>query len=195
MDNRRDGAEVALIAELNDLLQLDHDALQAYSLAIATLADEALRETLIDYREDHERHVRDLTALIEAHGGTPVALPHLPTGLFKLAVQASGIAGGDRGILLAFEANEGQVRRKYERHAARPHAADVAEVLARNARDEEKHHIWAAEALRRMGAGPESMVGTASLAFAAVHRTTADVLEAGGRIGLEALEMARRFIG
>ena len=85
--------DAALVAELNDLLQLDHDAVQAYSLAIKGIRNPEHRETLTRFRGDHERHVRELTELIREHDGIPVQLSHIPTGPMKLAVQAIGNAG------------------------------------------------------------------------------------------------------
>ena len=41
----------------NDLLQLDHDALLAYRVAIAGLSDPARRERWRAFRDDHLRHV------------------------------------------------------------------------------------------------------------------------------------------
>src|SRR5690606_21455327 len=73
-------SEASLIAELNDLLQLDHDAVQAYGIAIDCVEDERLRETLIAFRGDHERHIDELTELIRAHGGIPIEIAHIPTG-------------------------------------------------------------------------------------------------------------------
>lgn len=185
-------SEAELIAELNDLLQLDHDAIEAYSLAITALSDQSLKRTLTRYREDHERHVRDLTVLIEARGGTPLRLPHIPTGFFKLSMQALGIAGGDRTILMAFRANEGQVRNKYARHAERTHSPDVEAVLRRNAEDEARHYAWATEMLSTFGVGPGTMAGAANNAVTAFHGMAADVIEAAGRMGLEAFERTRR---
>ena len=117
--------EAALVAELNDLLQLDYDAVGAYTLAISALRDRNLRNTLIGFRQDHERHIAELVDLIRARGGVPVRMPHFPTGIFKLLVQAAGSAGGMVGAslaatgpcLLAFVANETQARDKYRRHA------------------------------------------------------------------------------
>lgn len=166
-----------LLAELNDLLALDRDAVQAYTMAIDQLRDGALRGTLMDYRSDHQRHVEALTRLIEAHGGTASRLPHLSTGPFKLAVQALGSFGDDRATLLAFKANEAQVRDKYRRHADNPHPADVTDVLKRAAADEERHYEWVARALETLGAGEGSVAGTAERVFEQLHGTTADILE------------------
>src|SRR5215217_5020584 len=48
------GDNAALLADLTDLLQLEFDALPAYSVAIAGLRRPDLRETLEAYRADHE---------------------------------------------------------------------------------------------------------------------------------------------
>ncbi|WP_448207406.1 hypothetical protein [Azospirillum sp. sgz302134] len=175
----------SLQAELTDLLQLEHDALPAYSLAIGALRDPRLREELRDHRADHERHVEALSALIRDRNGIPVQLPHLPTGVFKLAVQALGTPGGDRAVLLAFVSNEWQSREKYARHAARPHDPEVAAVLHRHAEDEARHYAWACDALEAMGCGARTMVGMMTNVFARFHGSTADAVEGAERVAME----------
>lgn len=184
--------DAQLIAELNDLLQLDHDAVQAYGLAIEGIKHLEHKQTLIRFRGDHERHVQNLTELIETHGGTPIQFSHLPTGPMKLAVQAVGNAGGDREVLLAFKSNERQVRDKYQRLADESHAPDVAEVLNRNAADEEKHYAWVSQVLERMGAGSDSGIGRAEEAFETVHGGAANVIERTERAAMAGVERMRR---
>ncbi|MBD0274942.1 MAG: DUF2383 domain-containing protein, partial [Acetobacteraceae bacterium] len=121
----------ALLADLTDLLQLEYDALPAYTVAIAGLRRPDLRGELEAYRADHERHARDLSAQIRRLGGVPLALPHLPTGLLKLGVQMLGLPGGDRAILLAFVSNEWQSQEKYARYAARPYPPELSVLLRR----------------------------------------------------------------
>ena len=184
--------DAALIAGLNDLLQLEHDALPAYALAVAGLREPEPREALEAFRQDHLRHVAELTGLIRERGGFPLTLPHIPTGLLKLAVQASGLPGGDRAVLLAFRANEWQSCEKYARAAAGPHDADVAAVLARAAADEARHYAWAVASLERLDLGDATPAGMANAAFARLHGTVADAIEAAGRVGLECLARATR---
>jgi hypothetical protein len=43
----------ALVAELNDLIQLDHDAIAGYTLAIESVESVTYRETLEGFRRDH----------------------------------------------------------------------------------------------------------------------------------------------
>ncbi len=183
---------IGLVAKLNDLLQLEHDALPTYQIAIAGLGSPARRERLQAFRDDHRRHVDELTVLIKARGGVPLRLPHLPTGLFKLAVQMAGLPGGDRAILLAFKANEWQSREKYGRRAAEHagHEAEVAGFLRRAAEDEVRHYAWVRDALEEMGVGRTTPVGAANSAFARFHGTLADGIEGAGRLAMEA---AARF--
>lgn len=184
------------IAELNDLLQLDHDAVQAYTLAIRALRNVGRRETLIRYRGDHERHIADLTALIRRYGGMPIELPHLPTGPLKLAMQRIGTLGGDREILLAFKTNERQARDKYARAAERADAlpADARDAVRRAAADESRHYDWAEDQLATLGVGPDTRVGRAAAAVERVHAGTAERLERVGRQGMRGFESARRGV-
>lgn len=184
----------ALVAELNDLLQLDHDAVGAYTLAIDALRNQAWRADLIRFRGDHERHIQDLSTLIRALGGEPVMMPHVPTGVFKTAVQAAGTAGGDREVLLAFKSNEGQVRDKYRRAVEGNHPPEVTTLLRRNADDEETHYAWVSRALERLGAGPDTPIGKAEAAFEQVHGRAADVMEGAERKLMQGAEMARRAV-
>jgi rubrerythrin len=185
---------IGLVAMLNDLLQLEHDALPAYQIAIAGLRNPAQRDRLLAFRDDHRRHVDELTALIQAHGGVPLRLPHLPTGIFKLLVQMAGLPGGDRAILLAFKANEWQSQEKYGRRAAEDtgHAPELAAFLRRAAEDEARHYAWVCDALEGMGVGRGTLLGAANSAFARFHGTLADGIEGAGRLALEAMARVTR---
>jgi rubrerythrin len=186
--------DIGLVAMLNDLLQLEHDALPAYQIAIAGLRDPAQRDRLQAFRDDHRRHVDELTALVAARGGVPLRLPHLPTGLFKLLVQMAGLPGGDRAILLAFKANEWQSQEKYGRRAAEAagHPPELADFLRRAAADERRHYAWVSDALEEMGLGRGTLLGTANSAFARFHGTLADGIEGAGRLAMEAIGRVTR---
>jgi hypothetical protein len=85
--------DAALMAALNDLLQLDHDAVASYQVAIDAVSTETLKRKLRQFKRDHQRHVAEIGELVTARGGTPVTAPHLSTGMLKLAVQALGARG------------------------------------------------------------------------------------------------------
>lgn len=187
-------SDAALTAELNDLLRLDHDAVQAHTLAIKLLENPDYKRQLEEFRADHQRHIDELSQLIRSRDGVPLELPHLPSGAFKLAVQAIGGAGGDRTVLLAFKANERQVRDKYRRSARGVHPADVTSVLARAAEDEARHYEWALETLWELGVTPESATGRVERAFEVAHARAADVMESTEREAVRAAQGAVRTL-
>ena len=166
----------------------------AYSIAIEELESEEWRQDLIRFRGDHQRHIGDISRLIRNLGGEPMMMPHVPTGAFKSAVQAAGAVGGDREVLLAFKANEGQVRDKYHRAARADHPAEVAGLLRRNAGDEEVHYSWVSEALEGLGAGPGSPVGKAEAGFERVLGGAADAMERAERGAMRGAEKLRRTL-
>ena len=182
----------ALIAELNDLLQLDHDAVSAYTIAIDSLENEGWKQSLVQYRGDHQRHIEELTMHIRSLGGVPIEMPHVPTGIFKSAVQKAGAAGGDKAILLAFKSNEGQVRDKYEAAARAGHPIDTADLLRRNANDEHIHYRWVTTALESIGAGSDTPVGKVEAAFEKVHGGAATVMESAERVAMKGVGQIRR---
>jgi rubrerythrin/limonene-1,2-epoxide hydrolase len=181
----------ALIAELNDLIQLDHDAVEAYTIAIDRIKDVGRRESLVAFRADHKRHIEELAAQVRARGGLPIELPH-PTGALKLAVQALGALGDDRSLLLAFKAVEGQVRDKYQRAARRTMPGDVAEIVTRAAADEAKHYAWVETTLKELGAGQGTLPHGVASAVEGIHKLLADPIE---RVEREVMRHVGRTVG
>jgi rubrerythrin len=141
-------ATAEILEGLNDLLQLDHDAVGAYEIAMEKLNDRDHADQIAGYRRDHERHIRELNELIAELGGTPVNQPHA-TGPFKLALQSLGALAGDRGTLMAFRTNELSVRAKYDAYAAKANAwpTNIKRVIDACALDEERHYRWVSEVL------------------------------------------------
>jgi len=143
-------ATAEILEGLNDLLQLDHDAVGAYEIAMEKLHDRDHADQVAGFRRDHERHIRELNEIIAELGGTPVNQPHA-TGPFKLALQSLGALAGDRGTLMAFRTNELQVRAKYDAYAARANLwpTSIKRVIDACALDEERHYRWVSEVLGR----------------------------------------------
>jgi uncharacterized protein (TIGR02284 family) len=172
--------DAALVSALNDLLQLDHDAIASYQVAIDALTTEALKRRLRQFRREHQRHVTEIAELVTARGGTPVRAPHISTGMLKLAVQALGAVGGERAVLLAFRTNEWESAHKYARTASRRFPPEVREVVQRGAADEAKHYRWAVQTLEKLGAGDATVLGRMEQVMERVH--------GGAALGLEAVE-------
>lgn len=176
--------DAKLIADLNDLLQLDHDAVEGYTLAIDMVRDDRFREALVQHRADHKRHIEELGALVRARGGLATDLPHA-TMPVKFVMQAVGGAPNDRVLLLAFKAVERQVRDKYHRFAKKSFPDDVRQVVKRAADDEQRHYRWAESALRELGAGSGTLPHAVAAAVENVNKLFADSVEAAGRRVME----------
>ncbi|MDQ4080104.1 MAG: ferritin-like domain-containing protein [Gemmatimonadota bacterium] len=184
-----------LTTQLNDLLQLDVDAVQAYALTIRQLESKVRKQTVRRYQADHRRHIADLKRLIKAHDGAPMPVSHIPTGPFKLAMQAIGSFGDDKAVLLAFKINERQGRDKYRRVAmGRGLPRGVARVLKRAARDEERHYRWADKELQKLHAGRRTMVGKVASGAEVVNARTVDIIEEAEKPIMTVVEATRRGV-
>ena len=170
-----------LVSELNDLLQLDYDAVAAYAIALKELNEPAYQDAVRRFKDDHERHIDELTALVRKYGGVPLPVSHT-AGAFKLAVQGAAAGADDAGVIHTFKAHEVQSRDRYRRAVSRQHPVDVQDVLIRAARDEQRHFDWAMRTLGELG------VNTHSVADAL------DTLGAIERRALQATQYSRRSI-
>lgn len=197
-------ATAEILDGLNDLLQLDHDAVGAYEIAMAKLKDRDHAAQIAGFLRDHERHIRELNELISELGGQPKNHPHL-TGPFKLALQSLAGLAGDRGLLTAFRHNELQVRAKYDTYAAKANfwPNNIKRTIDRAALDEERHYRWVSDVMAAMGLGagegPELDATNAAREHLMAHGsrmdqmrdTVSDVAEQARERAAEMAEQAR----
>jgi uncharacterized protein (TIGR02284 family) len=133
------------IAQLNDLIRLDVDAVRAYSQAIEACAAPHVREKLGEFQRDHERHVEDLSAEVRKLGGVPEVTRTLK-GFFMQAF-TSITAQGDHSALVAMRANEEVTQRTYRSALDEPLGESASEVVKKNHADEQRHLAWIKAAL------------------------------------------------
>lgn len=142
----RMGGEDTLVDLLNELIELDYDALEAYRIAVGRVEDLRDRARVSAFLDDHERHVQDLAALIRELGGEPAAAGDLRQILTKGKVVIGGLFG-DRLVLEAMKANEAESTTAYERAAARELPVRARALIDRHLADERRHHDWIVERL------------------------------------------------
>jgi rubrerythrin len=98
------GIESNVIDMLNDLIQLNYDAIHAYEAAIDRIDNGERRRQLTAFKEDHERHARELDRVIGALHGKPVN-----GAVVKLVMTAGKIAiadmMSDKAVLKALKNN------------------------------------------------------------------------------------------
>lgn len=136
------GKELDVTKMLCDLIELDFDAIEAYQASIDRLEDFMVQQQMRAFLADHERHVRELTTVVESLGGSAPTKGDFKRVLTKGKVVIGQIAG-DRGILMAMKSNEDDTNQAYEQ-AARRHdlPADTRDLLQRNLADERRHRAW-----------------------------------------------------
>ena len=125
---------------LQDLIRLDHAAVEAYQAAIERLDNDAWRQQLASFRNDHQRHIDELGPVVRQLGGE---VP-IDAGAKQLLAEGKVALGGlmdDTAILKAMRSNEADTNTAYERVAekAPPEARDIVQ---RGLSDERRHCDW-----------------------------------------------------
>jgi uncharacterized protein (TIGR02284 family) len=136
-----------VVSKLNDLIELDYDAIEAYQAAIERLENASFRKKLGEFCKDHEHHTKNLATLVKKHGGTSAEGPDLKRILTKGKVVIGGLVG-DHAILLAMRANEEVTNKRYEMAlAADQMDAETRKTVEGNLADERRHREWIVEQL------------------------------------------------
>src|SRR5262245_39237403 len=94
-----------IIEELSELSRYEHDAIGAYTAAIDDVKEMQIRDPLIQFRGDHERHVQELSAIVRQLGGQPPHSTGLKGTLRKTMTKVAGL-GGTELTLKAMKSNE-----------------------------------------------------------------------------------------
>lgn len=128
---------------LNELIELDYDAIEAYQAAVERLESPANKTALAVFCEDHERHTQKLGVQVSALGGTPATGPDMKKYLTKGKVVIADMVGGDHAILVAMRLNEEVTNKAYEA-ALKLDDLDVETrgLLEANLADERRHRAW-----------------------------------------------------
>jgi len=139
--------EKDVIKRVRDLVELDFDAIEAYDAAIERLEDPVCKAQLAAFRDDHRRHVAELSSFLVRAGVTPPTHGDFKRMFTKGKVLFGGLIG-DRAILIAMKTNEDETNAKYERAVERGGVEQARmDVFARNLADERRHRAWIEERL------------------------------------------------
>jgi hypothetical protein len=69
------GTEGDLLQTLNNLVQFDLDAMEAYDLGMARVGKSEFREQIEAFKGDHVRHAEQLSKIVAEMGGKPSTGP------------------------------------------------------------------------------------------------------------------------
>lgn len=141
------GIQANFLDALNDLTELDYDAVEAYDAAINRLVNREFKNKLIEFKEDHQRHVEELSEFLSQHGKTPPTGPSTKQWLIKGKVVLANLIG-DETILRAMNSNEVDTNTAYERiYNREDKLPDAEKILRRGWEDEKRHKQWFEEHL------------------------------------------------
>jgi uncharacterized protein (TIGR02284 family) len=143
------GTENTLESLLEDLIQLDYDAADAYQAAIDRLENSSYRTRLAEFKRDHLRHITELSEILSDMGRTPPKEGDMKALLTKGKVIIAGLMG-DEAVLQAMRTNEADTNTAYERAVNfKGLQANTREVLQRGLEDERRHCEWILETLKQ----------------------------------------------
>lgn len=142
-----------LVEALTGLAELDSEAAAAYEVASEALEDEdeGMRRMLLEFQQDHLRHVRELNATIERSGGSPVEQEARSNESFLGRLADTAAALGPKGLLVAMIGNEMLTNGTYLSALQLPCDEEVRKLLLQNHADEQRHLRWLLEARKRLG--------------------------------------------
>ena len=146
-----------IVDHLNDLLQLEYDAVHAYTSAINHVDDRDLLDHLTSFRADHNHHVNELVHLVKIYGGTPKAKPDLK-GPFLKGLTGVMSSTGSRNALRIMLQNENLTNKAYDGAVDDDYPAEIHQLMEQFLADERRHRAWIQQELDSWGepaAAPE----------------------------------------
>ena len=130
----------ATVAEnLGSLVQLDIDAVHAYDQAIKRIEVSTVREQLVRFRGDHERHITELSDYIRSIGEEPPEYSRDFKGFLIEGFTAIRSSTGTEGALKAMKSNEQKTNKDYNEALSWELPAEARTIVQRNYDDERRH--------------------------------------------------------
>ena len=128
--------------ELQQLITLDYDAIEAYDEAIKRIDDPVSKGKLAEFREDHFRHTETLGAILRQWGEEVPDGPDVKHLVTEGKVKIADLFG-DKAILHAMQLNEKVTNDAYE-EALKLDDLDAAshDAIKANFEDEQRHKAW-----------------------------------------------------
>lgn len=142
------------IDKISDLLKLDVDAVHAYNEAIEKIDVQEVRNQLSKYRDDHQRHVSDLTQILHNMGAEiPEQKPDFK-GLLIEGMTSLRSSMGTEQALKAMRQNEQITNTSYENAMewSLEISTEIHDVIRRGY-DDEREHLSYIEQQLSVGAG------------------------------------------
>ncbi len=135
------------VRKLSSLMKLDIDAAKGYDTALDHIKDPAIHSQISKYRDDHLRHVDNLSTLISSLGETPPSRSPDLRGLFLGGATFIQSISGTEGALKGLETGEKMTNDAYSDAVKQDFPPDILNVLLSNYQDEKIHINYVRSAL------------------------------------------------
>lgn len=128
-----------VIDMLNDLIQLDVDAVEAYDHVIKHIEYHDIAKKLRDFQDDHRNHIKDLSAMVQQLDGKPVKPSPDLKGYLIEGFTALMSVTGSLAAMEAMKMNEVITNRKYSEAVALDLPEEVMKLIKTNWSQEQRH--------------------------------------------------------
>ena len=136
------GLELDFMKALKNLVSLDYDAVEAYQAAIDRMEDEEYKKALESFKQDHLRHIEEISEFLRKHNETPPEGPSSKSLLTQGKVVLAKLVS-ERMILRAMRSNEIDTNTAYGRINNYEEIPDeIRGALKRDLQDEKRHLVW-----------------------------------------------------
>lgn len=136
-----------IIDGLKTLLKVDYDSVCCYNQASGELDEPGIHATILRFRDEHERHIDSLAAVIRNLGEEPPPTARDFKGVLMEGFTAVRAMMGIKATLKALRTNEKVLLRHYEQAVAWGSPADIEVMLDRHLADERAHMDYIQRAL------------------------------------------------
>lgn len=139
------GTQESFIKAIQELVELDYDAIGAYESAIKNLDNSVYRKKLEEFKQDHKRHITELSRFLERQKEKVPSGPDNTKRLLAKAKVEIASLFGDQNILSAMLSNEEDTNTAYSRMNSRvveSNDAEIARIISNGLADEKKHKHW-----------------------------------------------------
>jgi uncharacterized protein (TIGR02284 family) len=137
-----------LLKRLDDLLAVDIDAVNAYQEAIDRISVSSVQDQLRQFKEDHQRHIRELSECVTRFGEKPREKGDFK-GFFLKGFTAVSSMMGDEAALKAMRQNEQITNRSYEKALEEEGLPDDVRAIFERGLADEKRHLAVIEEMIR----------------------------------------------
>lgn len=128
-----------IVTKLTKLIQLDIDAAEAYKQALQKIDHMAIHTSICQFREDHLRHIDNLSAAIQELGGKVPDYKQDLKGYLIEGFTALRSVTGTEGALKAMQGNEKLTNRVYGEATKLDLPTHIMQLVQQNYSDEQRH--------------------------------------------------------